>query len=280
MDALYSKVYSYIQSSYAGIFSPEDMQKHFDTYVKVEISRDQFTIVQALTGLKDGGRLLDLGCGFGSFVLAARQEGVEAYGVDIAQFDLEFARKRMDKELDQQQPQKVYLERDAQNTKLPDRQFDVITAWNVLEHVPNYKKLIKEANRLLKEGGYFIGVAPNYFSFRKEAHYQVWWFPLLPKRLGRIYLRLMGKDPSFLDHSIFYLTNIGTLRALKKAGFKLSDPRWTRFLHPELIRSRSRQKLLVTINRLKLAKVAKLIFFTSFWNPFKPSIFFCAQRRK
>lgn len=280
MDPIYLNAFEHIQSQYAGIFSAEDMQRHFDTYVRGEKSKDQFKVVQSLTGIKSGDRLLDLGCGFGSFVLAARQEGVEAYGIDIAPFDIKFAIKRAKMELGQTESKDIYLERDALNTNLPEDHFDVVTAWNVLEHVNDYTKLVKEAYRVLKPGGHFIGVAPNYFSFRKEAHYQVWWLPLLPKSIGRVYLRLIGKDPFFLDNSIFYITNIGALRNLKKVGFRLLDPQWERFLHPELILSKSKQKFILMIFRLNLARLAKLISFISARNPLKSSISFWAQKPK
>ena len=46
----------------------------------------------------------------------------------------------------------------------------------------------------------------------------MWYPPLVPKPLGRLYLRLIGKDPAFLD-TITYTTPGRMERILREAGF-------------------------------------------------------------
>ncbi|MFL5304063.1 MAG: class I SAM-dependent methyltransferase [Polyangia bacterium] len=99
-----------------------------------------------------------------------------------------------------------------------DESFDGIVSLQVLEHVRDPALVIREAYRVLKPGGYFLLGCENYLSFW-EPHYRVRWFPLLPKRLGSLWLRGLGRSPEFLQTSITYVTQPGVLRAMRRAGF-------------------------------------------------------------
>ena len=48
----------------------------------------------------------------------------------------------------------------ADDTGLPDESFDIVTSFEFLEHVENYNEVIKEAKRILKEGGSYIISVP------------------------------------------------------------------------------------------------------------------------
>jgi SAM-dependent methyltransferase len=67
-----------------------------------------------------------------------------------------------------------------------------------LEHVKDTVKVIKESLRVLKKGGYIQFVVPNYGSFW-EGHYGILWLPNLPKPLAKIYVSLLGRNPTYLD---------------------------------------------------------------------------------
>jgi uridylate kinase len=88
--------------------------------------------------------VLDVGCGTGNFVKYLRKLGVDAYGVDVSEKAIELA-----------DPEVRPFLRVANSTKLPyeDGQFDVVTTFDVLEHVnvKNLKKVVNEANRVAKK---------------------------------------------------------------------------------------------------------------------------------
>ena len=105
--------------------------------------------------LAAGKRVLDAGCGagYGSADLARRAHWV--VGADIAAEAVDFAREHYLME-------NLHFEQ-ASCTALPhpDASFDLVVAFEVIEHLPNWRDLLLEARRLLAPGGQFIVSTPN-----------------------------------------------------------------------------------------------------------------------
>lgn len=104
----------------------------------------------------DHGRLLDVGCATGKFMALALRAGWDAEGVDVAPFAAEVARKK---------GLKVHLGT-IESLALPPESFDVVTAFDVLEHVPDIRSFLKAIHAVLKPGGKLILLSPNAGSFR------------------------------------------------------------------------------------------------------------------
>ena len=278
LEELYQETKERLREQYRGVFPPKHLEIHFENYVLPEFSERQFQDIQKTIPMAPGCKLLDLGCGFGSFVRACRLADVEAVGVDICEEDLDFARKRHALEQPDSQPQQIYLQGDAQATELPSDEYDFVTAWNLLEHVPSYRRVISEAYRVLRPGGVFMGIAPNYFTFRREAHYQVPWAPLFPRWLAAPYLRLCGRRPDFFLNDIYYITNWGALRHLKKCGFQSIHPQLASLENPDDIVSSRKRKIVQAVRRLKLTPLLKLAIIAGHWNPFRRAICFWVSK--
>jgi len=145
------------------------------------------------------GRLLDVGCSLGFFLEAARQVGYAVAGVDVSVSAARFARERLGLEV-----HPVTL----REARLPGGAFDVVTLWDVLEHVPDPMGELMAIHRLLRGGGLLVVRLPNV-----DFH--------LPKtRLVRALCpgRVIGLDArNHLNHF-----SPRTLRfALARAGFSL-----------------------------------------------------------
>lgn len=277
LAALYQSLRGHLRAQYAGILDESGVERHIRDYADPELSEEIFAEMQKTLG-GTPARLMDLGCGFGSFVLVCRKNGVEAFGVDVAEFDVDFARKRLALTLPELDPQKAYALQSAEATQFPAASFDVVTAWNLLEHVPDFRLIIREAYRLLKPGGVFMGIAPNYAAFRREAHYHVPWLPLFPRGLAGRYLRLLGRNPVFFEKHIYYVTNWGVLNALKKEGFALEYPELLKADRPETIKSPAVRKVIALLDALRLKPLFKAFLFLSFWNPLKTTVPFMARK--
>lgn len=91
--------------------------------------------------------------------------------------------------------------------------FDAITSWQTLEHVQDVEKCISEMIRVLKIGGIIHIHCPDYKS-TYEGHYRIAWFPMFPKKLAKIYLKLRGNNPYYL--STLNYTTIGKIKSIVK----------------------------------------------------------------
>lgn len=98
-----------------------------------------------------GRRLLDVGCAHGFMLVAGQKLGFEPYGLEIANDAVQAARS---KGLDVRQST-------IENTDFPDGFFDVITAIDVIEHVPDPLAFIRHVRRLLKDTGLLLMVTPD-----------------------------------------------------------------------------------------------------------------------
>jgi MPBQ/MSBQ methyltransferase len=214
-------VEAYLRRAYAGVFTDSAIRSHLENHVGFGFAEYAMQVV--LPHAPSSGELLDIGCGFGSCVLAARAQGLNARGVDLAEFDVKIAQERLARAEPAAKPTEVFRVGDARDVDIADAGLDVVTLWNVVEHIPDYGQLLVWVHRKLRPGGSVYIVCPNYAALRLEAHYHVPWYPLFPRRRAAAYLRRRGKDPRYFEEAIFYRTNWGVLRTLWRVGFSVYE---------------------------------------------------------
>jgi SAM-dependent methyltransferase len=95
-------------------------------------------------------RILDLGCGTGTMLAHLRQFG-EVEGFDADERAIDFCRERGE--------DRVRL---LESTELPapDASFDVVTALDVLEHIADDNRALREIARVLRPGGLLLATVP------------------------------------------------------------------------------------------------------------------------
>ncbi len=98
------------------------------------------------------GRLLDVGCATGFFLDEAQQAGWTATGLDLSNFAVQYARQQLGLDVHQGTLDSV---------DLPSESFDLLTMWDVIEHVPDPLVCIQKASRLLREGGVLTLATPD-----------------------------------------------------------------------------------------------------------------------
>jgi 2-polyprenyl-3-methyl-5-hydroxy-6-metoxy-1,4-benzoquinol methylase len=102
-----------------------------------------------------GGRLLDIGCGLGDFLFMAQKAGYLVTGIDFSPKFIEIARQRFG--FDEVYP---WTLEDFVAEK-PDSKYDVITFFEVLEHLDNVRDFSQLVKTLLKPGGYVACSVPD-----------------------------------------------------------------------------------------------------------------------
>jgi 2-polyprenyl-3-methyl-5-hydroxy-6-metoxy-1,4-benzoquinol methylase len=119
------------------------------------------------------GRLLDFGCGSGTFLKRMKEHGWRVVGIDTAAQAVERA----------SETDVPVLCGSLPHPELEPHSFDVITMWHSLEHVPDPKAVLKEARRLLDRNGKLIVAAPNIDSFPFRMFGHAWYGLDLPRHL-------------------------------------------------------------------------------------------------
>ena len=174
-------------------------------------------------------KILDVGSGTGSFVVACRRRGLRAFGMEPDRIgqgakitSIQIARRRLDSS--------VFVSAVGEKLPFPDASFDLVVMNQVIEHVADQPMVIGEAGRVVREGGLIYIACPNYLRFY-EPHYKIFWAPVLPKAWGRTYLRLRGRSPAMLNQ-LTYTTNARLRRLLATLGpdFEIFDLHREQFL--------------------------------------------------
>lgn len=123
-----------------------------------------------------GCSLLDIGCGPGTFLAAARALGYEVYGLDLNPQAVQKARELYELE-------NLFCDTlSAFITQNPGKRFDVVTLFEVLEHIDDPAGLMDQVRSILKPDGFIALSVPNRerFMIRRELydfppHHLTWW---------------------------------------------------------------------------------------------------------
>lgn len=115
-----------------------------------------------LSYIKEGS-LLDIGCGTGKLLIAAKSVGFRCDGVEPSKGAREIARNICDN---------TYA--DISDVLRPVNGYDIIVFNQSLEHIPNPLDSLQIAVSLLKEGGYLIIAVPNYDCNERLVFKQFW----------------------------------------------------------------------------------------------------------
>ncbi len=160
--------------------------------------KERLSLLDSLRGSR--GRLLDIGCAEGDFVRLAADEGWDAYGTEFSAFASLHANLSGVRVLRGQ----------LAELKLPAKSFDAITAWHVVEHVPDPLALLKECRRLIRDDGYLVIALPNLDNHVFRLAYHIF--------RGR---RMPLFDPAGRELHLFHFSPLTLRIALEKAGFRV-----------------------------------------------------------
>ncbi|CAA7621665.1 methyltransferase domain-containing protein [Magnetospirillum sp. UT-4] len=152
-----------------------------------------FTFDRIAPHLPKSGALLDVGAYCGLFVAEAKRRGWDAEGVDPSRWASRMAAEQVGVTVHQ-----GTLDSAATALKPP---YDVVTTWDVLEHVADPLGYLAQINRLLKDGGVVA---------------------LSTLDAGSDFARLLGRRwPWLMDMHIFYFTRPLLRRWLEQSGFEV-----------------------------------------------------------
>ena len=155
LDILSCSKCATVYTPYTPWYSSEDYYVSY--YPEASLSPPQFvqTRLEEITAefapYRQTNRLLDIGCGAGNLMMAARKNGWDAHGLDVSTNAVDHVRS-LGFEVFQGELQKA---------QLPSQHFDVITAAEILEHLSEPRVLVEEVARVLRPGGLFWTTTPH-----------------------------------------------------------------------------------------------------------------------
>jgi len=107
------------------------------------------------------GTLLDIGAGTGDFLKIAKGHGWKVEGMEPNGHAADLAKAKG-----------IDLKNSLKN--FSDQNFDVVTLWHVLEHIPDLEKTVSSLSKLVKKGGSLIIAVPNYKSYDARFYGAYW----------------------------------------------------------------------------------------------------------
>ncbi|MFC1698989.1 class I SAM-dependent methyltransferase [Candidatus Omnitrophota bacterium] len=141
---------------------------------------------------KQQGRLFDVGCAFGFFLDLARKDGWQACGLEPSSQACAYAREKLDLAVDQGT---------LAEATLPAKTFDLVTMFDVIEHLCDPLAGLVKVNRSLKDDGLLVVSTPNADS-------------LLAKILGK-----KLEDARRTNEHLYMFSRKTIAAMLKKCGF-------------------------------------------------------------
>lgn len=139
-----------------------------------EFKRRYDRYLKNIKKVKSHGKLLDIGCNIGFFIKAAQEVGFEVTGVELNDGCAAYGRKKFNLDI-----YSKYLE----DISFSDETFDVITLFDVLEHVPDMHSFLEEVRRILKYNGLLVLQSPNFNSLMAELTKSKWHWLAPPDHL-------------------------------------------------------------------------------------------------
>src|SRR5881628_2636915 len=134
-----------------------------DSDVNRRTFHDRIHAIERRYGRK--GRLLDVGCALGDFLMEAKDAGWDVEGVEISHYAAQRARER---------GLRVTAGR-IEDLDLPAASFDVITLYDSIEHMTDPVATLAAVHRLLVPGGLVHVVTPNVGGLQARALGRFWY---------------------------------------------------------------------------------------------------------
>jgi 2-polyprenyl-3-methyl-5-hydroxy-6-metoxy-1,4-benzoquinol methylase len=173
---------------------------------------------------KRGGALLDVGCSSGGFLGTMKGDAWKLYGIEMEASTADKARAATGAEV---------IVGDVMEAPFQPESFDVITAFDLLEHVYHPRPFLAKVQEWLKPGGIFFTMLPNIDSWESRFFGNYWFGLELPRHishfsprslkhvmtsLGFQEVHLATSNITYAGHSMGYVYS----GALQKLGFSLT----------------------------------------------------------
>jgi 2-polyprenyl-3-methyl-5-hydroxy-6-metoxy-1,4-benzoquinol methylase len=180
--------------------------------------RDHVSFIMRAAGNRTGLDILDVGCGSGTLLGLLKQRGFRPTGVDFSAEAVQVA--------ETENGVRVVVGSLTQ-AAFPDRSFDIVTLFHVMEHVTNPREVLAEVSRILKPNGAIVLQVPNIDSWQFKAFGAKWYGLDIPRHVidysTNSMLKLLS-DSGFVPRRIKHFNLRDNAPALVSSLFPSLDP--------------------------------------------------------
>lgn len=146
----------------AGDFGLDVRHPRFQRYL-IRVAHQRVGWIERATGIRNGS-LLDVGSGTGEVLMVAREQGWRTQGVEPERTAATMARERG---LD-------VVIAPLEQSGLPPRSFDVVSAFHVLEHMPDSRAFLRTLGQWARPGGFVTIEVPNFRGVQRRRLREQW----------------------------------------------------------------------------------------------------------
>ena len=149
-------------------YAPSHARQGYDDYLDLRAAwiKTFRRRLQVVKKYQPSGRILDIGCGPGFFLEAAREMGYDdLWGIDPSDYIVGVARKNFGEKI---------LQGTLESDELKPASFDMLTAFDVFEHIYRPVEFLERAHQLLKPEGIFAFTTPNPESLLAKIFGKQW----------------------------------------------------------------------------------------------------------
>ena len=161
-----------LHNLYPDVYYP--IGQRSDRYFRKYIEAPQIDKVEKIRRFKTSGRLLDVGCGAGYFMRAARESGFDVLGLEFSEAAKTAGGERWGLDI---------IAGEFLDHSFPENQFDVVTLWQVLEHLYDPSEVFKKIIKILRPEGLVVIAVPNIASIQARLFRARWYHLDVPRHL-------------------------------------------------------------------------------------------------
>jgi 2-polyprenyl-3-methyl-5-hydroxy-6-metoxy-1,4-benzoquinol methylase len=196
--------------------SKEELMAH---YAKYDRSKDisEITVKRYSELLNEfsvaisGRTILDVGCGKGEFIEVAINNGWTCHGTELDDYAVELCRQKG-----------IQIFQGSLREYQPKQLLDVITSFEVIEHINNPDEELRKIHALLKPGGLFYFTTPNFNSLSRYLLKGKWNVIEYPEHLSYFTSRVIDKKLHEIGFKKIHLDSTGiSIQRLKTSAKKI-----------------------------------------------------------
>lgn len=145
-----------------------------EKYYRNHIERFQVDKLKQIQTYSQTGRLLDIGCGVGYFIRTALSRGYVAEGIEFSEVAAAVGREQWNLQI---------VSGDFLSHQFVPESYDIITLWQVFEHLRQPCEVLLKIHGLLKPGGLLVIAVPNFASLQAKIFRNRWYHLDVPRHL-------------------------------------------------------------------------------------------------